>query len=231
MSSKVTPPTASEEIENSVLKREIAPQISLRESLKLIIKNRPDVIPALLNPMNGLPRETILAAMEFNPEFEAECRRFMEANESKGDRAFSIGWDPDEGFFIVTKDKLAALKRKYPAREYHTLALATGLKTKTQETVVTNPGKRLFTDNGPPTDSRKKELERKLRYYYRHREKLLEYQKDYDKAHKPEIHYRDKFYYNLRKSGITQVYSVMDWEGKRLQMQSSHEEKSEESST
>jgi hypothetical protein len=60
------------------------------------------------------------------------------------------------------------------------------------------------------TDSKKKELERKRRYYWKHKVTLTTKQNEYDAEHKIQTHLRSKFHYITKKKGASKTYMTKD---------------------
>jgi len=122
----------------------------------------------------------------------------------------------------VTTDEFLRKIREYPERTYSTLAVVVNPDTGEEQILEMNLGSRLAKRVEPISESKRKELERKKRYYYKNQERLKENQRKYDRKNRVKNHFKDKFLYMLRKQGQTRTYSVLPKSLQRKEKDSSY---------
>ncbi len=128
-------------------------------------------------------------------------------------KAILIGMNKG-GMFFPNQEELMSKMQKYPDTQYLCTAIVEDTEQLKEVTISLNLGKRLALKDIPKSESKLKELERKRRYYYRHKFKLSGKQNDRDEKRKAQIHFKNKFYYLLRKSGISKTYMMKDVKSK-----------------
>lgn len=128
-------------------------------------------------------------------------------------KAILIGMDKD-GIFFINQEELISKRQKYPDTQYLCTAIVEDTEQLKEVTISLNLGKRLALKDIPKSESKLKELERKKRYYWKHKAKLSGNQNEDDEKRKAQIHFKNKFYYMLRKSGISKTYMMKDVKSK-----------------
>jgi hypothetical protein len=125
---------------------------------------------------------------------------------SMGSDTFLLGVD-EEGFFFPTEETIKAKKLKDPDKEFFSINFSKEIKSGYHDVHTIRIDKAITKAIIPLTESRRKELERKKRYYLRHRQNLLDNQNKYDKEHRVQIHFKNKNYYLLKKQGASRTYN------------------------
>jgi len=146
------------------------------------------------------------------PGYDRFCKDIDElkiiSNRTKG-KAIIIGIDED-GVFIVNQETLKNKRMKRPERKYLYSAVVEDMEQSQANMMNMSLGSRLVSQNSPITESKRKELERKRRYYQRHKADLSAKQNEYDEKHKAQIHFKNKFYYMLKNNGASKPYMMKD---------------------
>jgi len=156
--------------------------------------------------------DTILGST--SPEF-AEYRAAVRTVIEKGKfDAFALGYDPKEDdYFHFTMDELLKRLRKHPDRGFTFTGTAFNPNTGEPMFWELELGKRLAKRGEPVSESRRKERERKRRYYKRHKERLREKQRVYDRNHRLQNRFKHRNYYQLKNYGMSRSYNRLFHKG------------------
>ncbi|MCP4607525.1 MAG: tetratricopeptide repeat protein [Planctomycetes bacterium] len=144
-------------------------------------------------------------------KWRREIDRFRGAMSLSDKDTFIKCTDQDGIANHITTDEFLQKIREHPERTYSTTAVVVNPNTDTREEKIIEMklGSRLAKRGEPVSESKRKELERKKRYYYKNHERLKEYQRNYDRNNRVKNHFKDKFLYMLRKQGQTRTYTVL----------------------